>query len=128
MSQDNWYVASAILYLKYKEGSQDDFEVLKKNFLIEAQSQDEAWVKAEKRALECEGDDNGILTYNGRPARRVYVGLREVLFCDDEEQRPTDSTELTFSEFTVESEKELEKLSNGETVTVFLHNCSGEEN
>lgn len=118
MSLTKWYAASVILYLKYQDNVQDSYPVLNKIILIEAETIDQAWEKAEKMALKYEGDDNGTLICDGRRATRIFAGLREMISCDDTEERPTDGTELTFFKVYVDLKEELERLANNEPVHI----------
>ena len=62
-----WYSAHAILYFKLESGAQDSVTVWENVYLIEAENVDEAWEKAEARARQEEGDDDGSLTLDDQP-------------------------------------------------------------
>ncbi|MDM8530551.1 DUF4288 domain-containing protein [Anaerolineales bacterium HSG25] len=113
-----WYTAHAIMYVKFKDGNQDKYPFWENIILIEATSSDEAFEKAEQRAKEDEGDSRGSFTHEGRPAIRLFAGLRRLVSCVDAEERPNHGTELTYSEMEVTSKADFEKLVNGESVMV----------
>ena len=61
----NWYAAHLVLYVKYKEHSQDHFPFWENIVLIQADTDDEAFAKAERRGREDEGDDSGSFAAAG---------------------------------------------------------------
>jgi len=67
-----WYAASAILYVKFKDGRQDRYPVWENVYLIDADGDDSAFHLAEERARRCEGDSEGSFTWDGRPATWVF--------------------------------------------------------
>lgn len=115
-----WYAASAIMYNKFKDGNQDFFPIWENVILISANSFDEALKKAEKRALQDEGDSHGTLEYNGRQAYMTFAGIRKVIECEcnDSEEGPIDGTEITYSHLIVRDAKDFDKLINGDSVIV----------
>jgi len=113
-----WYAAHAIMYIKFKDGVQDKYPFWENIILIEAETDDEAFEKAETRAREDEGDSQGSLTYEERPAKWVFAGIRRLVSCVDILEQPTDGTEITYLEMEVESEECFTKLLNGEPVKV----------
>jgi hypothetical protein len=113
-----WFAAHAIFYFRFKDGVQDSYHVWENIYLVEAGTFDEAQEKARAIALTHGGDDNGTLHFSGRPAELVFKGVRKVVTCVDESERPTDRTELTYSDFEVGDLKALEALANDRTVMV----------
>ncbi len=113
-----WYAASIIMFVKFKDGIQNKFPIWENVILIEASSSDEAFRKAEKRALDGEGDSDGTFRWEDRDAEWVFAGIRKLLECIDVENKPADGNEITFSHFEVESKEVLSQLVNGETVMI----------
>jgi hypothetical protein len=115
----SWYAAHAIMYVKFKDGSQDKYPFWENIILIEAESTDEAFEKAEQRAKEDEGDSRGSFTHEGRPASWVFAGLRRLVSCVEPEEHPKHGTEVTYSEMEETNEADFERLVNGEPVMVW---------
>ena len=115
-----WYAASAIMFVKFKDGNQDTYPVWENVHLIEATTPEEAEEKAIRRAREEEGDDSGSFTWNKKPATWVFAGLRKLLSVShpDLDDNELDGAEVTFSEFEVTTEADLDALVNGEDVKV----------
>lgn len=116
-----WYAASIIMLVKFKNGNQDKFPVQENVVLIKASSGDEATEKAEKKGREIERISHGTFTWNNRPAEWVFAGIRKVLTVANAtpvRNRLSNGTEVTYSEFELESEEAFKKLINGEDVMV----------
>jgi hypothetical protein len=84
--------------------------------LIKADSNDEAFAKANQRGLEEAGDEDGTFRWGGKPAEWVFAGVRKLTSCEDPERRPGDGTEVSFIEMVLDSEQEVHKLVQGEPV------------
>jgi hypothetical protein len=106
------------MYVKFKDGNQTKYPFWENIILIEAESSDEAYEKAEVRARQDEGDSRGSFTHESRPARRVFAGLRKLVSCVFPEERPGHGTEITYSQMEVTSGADFKKLVNGEPVMV----------
>jgi len=113
-----WYAAHAIMYIKFKDGVQDKYPFWENIILIEAETEDEAFEKAETRAREEEGDSQGSLTFEERPATWTFAGIRRLVSCVDPFEQPGDGTEITYLEMEVDSEESFTKLLKGEPVKV----------
>jgi len=113
-----WYAAHVIMLVKFKDEIQDKYPFWENIILIEAQDSEAAFAKAEARAKLDEGDDNNSFTWDERPATWQFAGIRKLLTCKDETERPTDGTEITYSDMEVSNEADFARLLNGETVTV----------
>jgi len=109
-----WYVAHTILAVKFKEGLQRTITAWENVILVQAESDDEAVRKAEYRARDYEGDAEGTFSWEGRPARWEYAGIRKIIRCPDDELR--DGSELTVSYFVVPDEPALRVLVEGDAV------------
>ncbi len=115
-----WYAAHLILYVRYKDRKPRRVPVWENIVLIKADSEGEAFAKAEKRGHEEEGDDDGTFRWGNHPAEWVFAGVRKLTLCQDEDQRPRDGTEVTFLELELPSESLVRKLASGEPVSVKL--------
>src|SRR5919199_971147 len=114
------FCAHAIMYFKLKSGEQDRFTVWDNVYLIEAEDINEAWEKAEARAKQEEGDDDGSLLLDGRPATAVFAGIRTMseVAHGEEEGQLRSGDELTYSEFEVSDEESVREFVKGEEVSV----------
>jgi hypothetical protein len=113
-----WYAAHLVLYVKYKEQPQDHFPFWENIVLIQADTEDEAFAKAEERGRAEEGDSDGTFRWDGKPATWVFAGVRQLIRCEDDTERPGDGTEVTYNEMEVDSLEELKHFVEGETATV----------
>jgi hypothetical protein len=114
-----WYAANIIMYTHFKDGVQDYYPVFENIILIEAINEKEAYKKALARAKLDEGDSSGTYYYDDRQAKMICAGIRKITTCEDPEKRPTDGTEITYSEFRVDSKENLSKLVTGDSVYVY---------
>jgi hypothetical protein len=125
-----YYACHAFLYFQYKDGNQTDFFGHENIYLIKAESPDEALAKGRIRAQQDEGDDDGSLRCNGRPARYTLASILKVVECIDldlETDKPVHGTELSYSDFTVVNRSEFEKLIAGQSATVIYHGASDDD-
>lgn len=116
-----WYSASAIFFFEYKEGKQDEYLVWENVYLLEANSDQEAWKKAEKYAKQYEGDSSGTLTLNGRPVTQKYGGIRKIVSVSNSiniEEGVLEGAEVTFNKFVVKDRKSLDDLISGKPVKI----------
>ena len=86
-----WFAAHAIFYFEAKDGPQDSFSIWENVYLVEAKDDDEAWRKADVWARQNEGDSDGSLFWNDRPATLRYAGIRKLITVSLERGRPTRS-------------------------------------
>jgi uncharacterized protein DUF4288 len=114
----SWYAAHLVLYVKYKEQPQAHFPLWENVVLVEAETEDEALAKAEQRGRADEGDCDGSFRWDGKPATWIFAGVRQLIRCEDESERPGDGTEVTYSEMAVDSLEELQHFVDGKTATV----------
>lgn len=115
-----WYAASAIMYVKFKDKNQDTYPVWENVHLIEASIPEKAEEKAIRRAKKDEGDDSDSFAWNQRPATWVFAGIRKLLTVShpDLGEKELDGAEVSFSEFEVSTEADLNSLVNGEDVKI----------
>jgi hypothetical protein len=105
------------MYVKFKDGNQDKYPIWENIILIEASSSDEAWDKAIIRAREDEDESpRGESFWEGRPFKFVFAGIRRLVACVDEDSRPTDGTEITYSQMELPDSDSLSKFLKGEEV------------
>lgn len=111
-----WYTAHLVTWFRFKEGPQQYFPVQENLVLIEAASPDEARAKALAKGREYEGDSDGSLRCDDRPATLVFGGIRRLIECDDSDQRPRDCTEVSYQDFVLETHADLQRMIAGEEV------------
>jgi hypothetical protein len=122
-----WYAAHAILYIAFKDGNQDSFPIWENVYLIAAADEEEAWRVAKQRAHEDEGDSEGSLTSNGRPAEWRFAGIRKLITVSHisesgtDDDQPVHGAEITYSEFEVTTAAELETLVAGDSLLIHYH-------
>jgi len=114
----NWFAAHIIMWVKYTKHKQKSFPLWEDVVLIKAQSEKEAFAKAEARGQRLAGKGDATFTWGGKPAMWVFGGVRKVTTCDDPEERPDDGTEITYTQMRVRSPEALRKLLEGEPVGV----------
>jgi hypothetical protein len=115
------YSAHLLFYVKSKKHRQTRYPVWENIVLISARTVDEAFEKAEKRAMEdpCMDPDD-TLTWGGKPAEWIYGGIRKLTTCVDEDDRPEDGTEVTYLEYEIASKADLETLMNSDHVRITI--------
>jgi Domain of unknown function (DUF4288) len=123
-SENIYYLAHVIFWVRYKEGTQDDYPVWENIYLIKAKDSDEAWEKAEREGRNYSSPNEGLIV-DRRSAEWTYGGVRKVihaLYGDfirvDMDEFLDDVAELTWNEFTVPDKQSLDKLIAGEPVNV----------
>lgn len=113
-----WFAAHVVMYVKWKDGPQKRFPVWENVVLLKAESEDEAFDKAEQHGREGEGDDDGSFRWGGHPATWVFAGVRKLTACANADKRPNDGTEITYTELEVDSPEAVRKLVEGQAVSV----------
>ncbi|TYQ30552.1 DUF4288 domain-containing protein [Pseudanabaena sp. UWO310] len=116
-----WYAAHAIMYVKFRDANQDKYPIWENIILIQASSNDEAWEKAKIRAKEDEDDESSENTWENRPAIFLLAGIRKIVLCMDEENEPTDGTEISYSQMELDSWDSLLKFLKGEMISIKYH-------
>jgi len=113
-----WYAAHAIMLVKFKDERQDKFPFWENVILIEAQSHEEAFAKAEARAKQDEGDSRGTLSWEGRPACWSFAGIRKLMVVEGSDVQPNDGDEVTYMEMEIADGDQFAHFLNGEAVAV----------
>src|SRR5262245_16370125 len=85
-----WFTAHVIMSLRLKDEAQRQFPVWENIVLVWAKTEREAFAKAEAYGREEEGDDDGSLRWDGKPARWVFAGVRKLVECALLGDRPDD--------------------------------------
>lgn len=116
----SWFAAHIILRVELRRQPQSRFPLWENIVLLQADTEEEAWAKAEQRGREDEGDEDGGFRWGGQPARWVFAGVRKLTLCQDGDKRPRDGTEVSFNELEVSSEEAIAKLLAGQPVSVKL--------
>lgn len=122
-----WFAVSVLFAFDDIEEPQSRWHVWEDVVLIEASSEEE--LTAKTRAYgEATADANAKagLDMSGQLAFMRFIGVRKIveianptyLDIEQSEHPPVDGTEITFSEFIVESRDDLEKLAKGEEVSL----------
>lgn len=122
-----WFAAHNIFYFRFKDGVQDTYPVWENIYLIEADGFDEARDKAAALGQQSAGDSSGTLHFVERPAELVFAGVRKVVSCVEEDERPKDGTEITYSDFEVADRASLDDLAQGRSVVVRYGSTSLED-
>lgn len=119
----SWYAAHAIVAYRPTEPSKGKIIVYENVILLEAASDEEAENKARKLA-KASTIEGGALKFDGERTIESLVGIRKIIAVSNpwplsqEGDRPVDSTEITYSKFSVKDERALSKLVNGEEVMI----------
>ncbi len=114
-----WFAASAIMYVRFKNGAQDSYPIWENVLLVEADSAAQAEQLASERAQRDEGDSEGSFRWEERAADWIFAGIRKVVAVAHEGEGELGSgDEITYSQFRVSSESELKRLVAGEEVEV----------
>lgn len=114
----SWYAAHNILYVKLKNTSQSRFPVWENIVLVQADTEGEGFVKAERLGQEQAGDDGGSFRWGGAPAEWIFAGVRKLTLCDTTDDRPGDGSEISCTELELPSLDAVERLTAGEPVAV----------
>jgi hypothetical protein len=115
-----WYAAHLIVAMRLKEAETGSRLVWENVILVQADTPEEAMNKVQPYGKLSEGDDDGTLTLDGRPAVAEYLGVRKLIECRHYEHYlcdPTDGTEVTYSTFRVKKD-DLSRLVDGDSVDV----------
>jgi hypothetical protein len=123
----NWYAAHIVMYFKQKGGRQKSFPVWENIVLVRGHDADEALAKAEQRGRDELLGDDGSIRWGGIPAEMKFAGVRKVVLCENRESRPTDGTEVSYTELELGSEKAIRQFVAGESVAVKITDSFREE-
>ena len=113
-----WYSAHIVMFVELANNRQDRFPVWENIVLIEADTEDQAFEKAERCGRRGEGDDGGNFRWGNQPARWVFAGVRKLTECALVADRPGDGTEVSYSELEVDSRAAIDQFVTGDPVNV----------
>jgi hypothetical protein len=108
------------MYVEFKNQRQSAIPVWENIVLTYANSEEEAFAKAEAKGRDGEGDDDGTFHWAGKPARWVFGGVRKLTLCQDAGKRPGDGAEISYIQMSVRSQDALKKLLRSSPVAVDL--------
>jgi hypothetical protein len=114
MTLMSWYAAHIVMAVKLKMGGQTQLPVWENIVLIESDSEQKAFAKAESIGRQEEGDDEGSFRWGGRPATWIFAGVRKLTECPTVDARPGDGSEITYNELEFDSLQALEQYVAGE--------------
>lgn len=118
-----WYAAHIVIGIMPIKEPIGPILVHENVVLIEAASEADALGKA-KQIGQTEAALQDGLTIGGAPAKRVFAGIRKIITVsnpetrDQDQDRPSDGTEITYSVYKVSNKQELNKLAEGSEVSV----------
>lgn len=115
-----WFSAHAVMYFQHTDGPQDRYVVWENVFVVESADPKQAFAKAENYARRDEGDDNGSLRVNDRPATMVFGGIRKLISVHHErvDDQLGDGDEVTYTEFELADRNALNLLIQGEDTAI----------
>ena len=114
-----WYAAHVVMAFRLTRHPQTEWHAFENVFLIEADSSKDAHAKARQRGLEDESHDDS-LTLRGRPAVLEFAGIRKIVACFSEDERPGDGTEVTYTELEFSSREQLDRFLDGKEANVLV--------
>ena len=120
-----WYAASIIIAFRTEQKDHLPILVHENVILIEAPNEDEAMEKARTAGEnQVQPGVSKTLRIGNRSAHLEFIGVRKLIAVGNpwplsqDQDRPVDGTELTYSEFELPDEDALMRLSNGDDVTL----------
>ena len=111
-----WYAAHAVMLVEFADGIQTQYPVWENILLIQSETSEAARAMAEARAKQDEGDSNGTFTWEDRPARWVFAGIRKVVACEDADAAPGHGTEVTYLQLDLPDSETFEHFIQGDPV------------
>jgi hypothetical protein len=125
----SWFAAHVLLYLEVDPSVDGPVSVMENVYLIEADDEDMARLKAEERGRADCGTASGTLRIEGRAAQLRYGGIRKLISPrrsverlvqspDEPVDLLEDGTEATYSRFVVSNREDLKTLVSGQPVSV----------
>ena len=117
-----WYAASILISTRKINNPGLPISVMENIVLVEASSHEEAACRATEVGKEYAIFDS-TLTLDGEAALNQFVGIRKILTIrnlgsDMDQEPPSTGSEISYSEFEVETEEDLQKLADGKEVEV----------
>lgn len=113
-----WYGAHVVLLIEFKDGIQDVFPTWENIYLIQASTPDEAIQKAERKGKTYEEDADETFTWNDRPAKMTYQGVRKIVQVSNTssiQNDISDGAEITYQSLEFASREILDNFLDNET-------------
>ena len=125
----NWYGAHIIMYLKYSNAIQNQYDVREDIFLIGTENLEEGFAEAKRLGKNQETDTIVGVAYT--PAQWVFAGVSKLVEVSYRypplEGLPQQGTEITYIRLFVENEQELKTLADGREVVLMLEDIIDDE-
>ena len=112
-----WFAAHVVMVVKFKRGPQKRFPVWENIVLVKADTEQQAFAKAEALGNDEANDNDGSFRWDGKPARWEFAGVRKIVECAVISQRPGDGDELTFNELEFDSLTAVEAFARAMPAT-----------
>jgi len=110
-----WYAAHIVMQMVLN--GRDDVLAWESIVLLQAETVEDAYAKADTIGRMGEGDSNGSMSWDGAPAYLVYRGTRRLVSISnstDIYNNPGDSCEITYMQLELESEDAFKKFMAGD--------------
>jgi hypothetical protein len=91
-----------------KHEASESIPVFENVFLIHAAFASDATLHGIEIGRDEEGDSDGSVAWDDKPAVQKFVGVRKTVLCVDPANRPRHKTEVTYSRFSVSSMANVE--------------------
>ena len=125
MKEKSWYAAHVLLTTELLEGELDYCPVWENIYLIHATSAEEAWARAEKLGQQDIEVTSEGLTFDDKPARWRFVGVRSLMECLE---TPGDGVEVAWMQYTVQNRAGLDRLMQSKPECLILEPQGIDEN
>jgi hypothetical protein len=107
-----WYAAHAVLLVVFRDGDQREFPIWENIYLVAGDTPQDARAAAERFARQVADAEDDSFTWDGRPARWEFKGIRKLIKCDVNGGRTDGSvlpsgTEATYLQMIFKSDAEL---------------------
>jgi hypothetical protein len=110
-----WYAAHIVMQMELR--GREDILAWENVVLVQADTVDNAYAKADAIGRIGEGDADGTMEWDGVPARMIYRGTRRLVSISsptDIDNNPSDGCEVTYMQLELDSEEALNKFIVGE--------------
>ena len=113
-----WYAAHIVMAVEVRDGAQEEFPAWENIVLIAADDDDQAMAKAEARGHADADDPDHSFTWEGRPSRWTFAGVRKLVRCEPDDEAPGDGVEVSYNQVRLASREALERFAAGDAVQV----------
>jgi len=116
-----WYAAHVLLALEFQDGQQDLHPIWEQIHIIDAASSDQAYEEADRIGQSLQQADTGEHTYDNRPVRWRFAGIRRLAECIDFGDGPPESgKEVTYLSYFLKDETGINRLLNNLSTELVL--------